>query len=102
MAALLSYISFHAWQEGAETQVPEPVRDLFAEAGVLDAFPNDRPSSIEDSDSYFQTPGDAQSYDWDLKMDTLDDVAEPNNDESEGNQVTYCRLEQPITNKILT
>ena len=88
--ALLSYISFHLRQEDAETQVPEPVRDLFAEAGVLDALPNDRPPGIDDFDSYFQTPGDAQSYDWDLKMDTLDDVAEPNKGESQGNQVMPC------------
>lgn len=79
-------------QEHAESQVPEPVRDLLAEAGVLDAFPNDIPPRIDISDSYFQTPGDAQSYDWDLKMDTLDDVAEPKKGESEGNQVTPCRL----------
>lgn len=88
VVALSSYIGFHAWQEDAEIQVPEPVRELFAEAGVLNAFPNDRPSSVDDSESYFQTPGNAQSYDWDLKMDTLDDIAEPKEGESEGNQVT--------------
>ena len=87
VVALLSYISFHAWQDDAETQLPKPVRDLFAEAGVLDAFPYDRHSSIDEADSYFQTPGNAQSYDWDLKMDTLDDVAEPKEGESEDNQV---------------
>lgn len=58
--------------------MPEPVRDLFAEAGVLDAFPVDNSPRDQDSDAYFRTPGDAQSYDWDLKMDTLDNVAEGN------------------------
>lgn len=70
--------------------MPKPVRNLFAEAGVLNAFPNDRPSGIDDSDSYFRTPGDAQSYDWDLKMDTLEDVAEPKKGDSVGNEVTCC------------
>lgn len=80
--------------------MPEPVRDLFAEAGVLNAFPNDRPSSIDDSDAYFRTPGDAQSYDWDLKMDTLEDVAEPEKGDSKEDEVTCCRMNQPIVIKI--
>lgn len=92
-------MSFHAWQEDVETQVPEPIRDLLAEAGVLNAFPNARPPSFDMSDSYFQTPGDAQSYDWDLKMDTLDDVAEPKKGESEGNQVTSRRLNSPLSRR---
>lgn len=64
----------------AEPQIPGPVRELLAEAGVLDAFPADNSPRDQDSDAYFRTPGDAQSYDWDLTMDTLDDVADSHQD----------------------
>lgn len=59
------------------------MKALLAEAGVLHNFPLDNAPSYEDSGSYFRTPSDAQSYDWDLTMDTLADVADDQQQSSE-------------------
>ena len=63
-------------QEDDHQAMPAPVKQLLSEAGVLNAFPEDASPRNNLSDSYFRTPGDGQSYDWDLTMDTLDDVTD--------------------------
>ena len=63
------------------------MKELLSEAGVLQNFPLDSAPRYEDSGSYFTTPGDAQSYDWDLTMDKLADVAD---DQQQNPEVSQC------------
>lgn len=73
--------------------IPEQIKELLASAGVLNSVPWDAsaPSNGE-SNAYFQTPEDSQSYDWDLSMDTLDDVIEVEQPTSDGSQVSCSKL----------
>ena len=60
-----------------QADIPGQISNLLASADVLDAVPWDGPvSGCDEANTYFQTPEGSQSYDWDLTMDTLDDVAE--------------------------
>ena len=83
-------------QEPDYVDIPRPVKEFLAGAGVLNALPWDgQPAvAITTNIPYCQPPAD-QSYDWDYSSDTLDDAVEGHTNNDTVNQV-------PSTTVLLT
>lgn len=79
-------------QDANFTDIPGPVKDFLAGAGVLDALPWDgQPATVSSTDvPYCQPPAD-QLYDWDYSSDTLDDAIEGQNTQDISDKVNSTR-----------